>query len=174
MIIPQLIRGVPRSVWALRSAVVLGPAVALFAPSPQGYAPSQFTVALVLLTAIGWALVPDHPLGNVSLLLVLFWWATAVGEALPFASVVAAGGLLLSHTAATLLGYGPTRTQIARRLVATWALRATAAWVVALAIWVIAEAYSGRATPASFWLLGLAAALIGAVVAALRAPVRES
>jgi hypothetical protein len=165
---------VPLSVWALRSAVVLGPGVAVSAAAPQGYVPSLFVVALVLFAALVWAFVPDHLLGSVSLLLVLVWWATVVGEALPFASVLAAAGLLLSHTAATLLAYGPARTQIAPRLMATWAMRATAVWVVALAIWVVADAYSGHATPASFWLLGLTAALVGAVVAALRAPVRES
>jgi hypothetical protein len=160
-------------VWALRSAVVLGPVVAVSAAAPQGYSPSAFVVTVVLLTALGWAFAPDHLLGGVSVLLVLAWWATVVGDALPFASVVAAGGLLLSHTAATVLGYGPPRTRIAPRLLGTWAVRAAAVWVVALAIWVVADAYSGHATPASFWLLGLAAALVGAVVAALRAPVRD-
>jgi hypothetical protein len=169
-----VIRGVPRTVWALRSTVVLGPVVALTAAAPQGYAPSGFVVVLVLLAALGWAFAPDHVLGGVSLLVVLVWWAVAVGEALPVASLVAAAGLLLSHTAATVLGYGPPRTRIAPRLLATWARRASAVWVVALVIWVVADAYSGHATPPSFWLLGLAAALIGAVVAALRAPMRDS
>ena len=167
-----MIRGVPPTVWALRGAVVLGPVVAVSAAAPQGYAPSVTMVVLVGLTALGWAFAPDHLLGGVSPLLVLVWWATAVGEAVPFASVTAAAGLLVGHSGATLLGYGPPRTRIAPRLVAIWAVRAAAAWLVALVVWVVADAYSGHATPASFWLLGLAAALVSAVVAALRVPVR--
>ena len=169
-----MIRGVPPTVWALRAAIVLGPAVALLAGAPQGYMPSPFVVSLVELTALAWAFLPDNFLGSVSLLLVLVWWAVVVGAALPLASVVAAGGLLISHAAATVLAYGPARTRIAPRLVVTWARRAATAWVVALVIWLVAYAYSGEATPDSFWLLGLAAALVGAVVASLWAPVRES
>ena len=169
-----MIRGVPLTVWALRTAVVLGSAVALWAPAPWGYAPSPFIVAVVLLTALGGAFLPDHLLGSVSPLVVVVWWASVVGPALPFASVVAAAGLLIGHTAATVLAYGPARTRIAARVLATWVLRAAAAWLVAPVVWVVAAAYRGHATPASFWLLGLAAALVGAVTAALWAPVRES
>jgi hypothetical protein len=43
---------------------------------------------------------------------------------------------------------------------------------------VVARAYADRATPTSFWLAGLAAALVGSVVAAVvvqtRPPGRES
>ncbi len=166
-----MIRGVPPTVWALRCAVVLGPVVAVSAAVPQGHTPSPFMVVLVFLSALVWAVVPDHLFGGVPMLLVLVWWAIVIGDALPFTSVVAAAGLLISHLAATLLGYGPPRTHLAPRLLATWTLRAAAAWVVALAIWVVADTYSGHATPASFWLLGLTAALIGAVAATIRAPV---
>jgi hypothetical protein len=168
-----MIRGVPPTVWALRSAVVLGPVAAVSVAAPQGYSPSAFMLVLVLLTAVGWAFIPDHLFGGVSLLLVLVWWATVVGQALPFESVAAAAGLLLSHVAATVLGYGPPRTRIAPRMLATWALRATTAWMVALVVWLVADAYSGQPTPAPFWLLGLTAALVGAVVAALWQPVRS-
>lgn len=172
--IPGALLGVPVTVWALRCAVVLGPLVAVTAAAPEGYAPSLLAVALVLVSALLWAFLPDQVLGSVSLLVVLVWWALVVGEALPVASVVAAAGLLLSHTAATLLAYGPSRTRIAPRLLVTWTLRAAVAWLVALAVWGAAEAYRGQATPASFWLLGLTAALVGAVVAGLRVPVRGS
>jgi hypothetical protein len=167
-----MIRGVPLTVWALRAAVVLGPAVALWAPAPEGYTPSPFVVSVVLLSALGWAFAPDHLLGTMALVVVLVWWAVVVGAAVPLAAVVAAAGLLLSHSAATVLAYGPARTRVAPRLLATWAIRATAVWVVAPVIWLVADAFTGQPTPASFWLLGLGAALVGAVVAALWAPVR--
>ena len=169
-----MIRGVSPTVWALRAVVALGPAVALTAGVPQGYSPSPFVVVLVVLPALFWAFAPDNFLGSVSLVVVLLWWAVVVGAALPLASVVAAGGLLLSHVAATVLAYGPARARIAPRLVATWARRTAAAWVVALVVWWVAYASSDEPTPDSFWLLGLAVVLVGAVVASLWAPVKRS
>jgi hypothetical protein len=145
----------------------------VLAPALQGYPPSVFVVLVVLVAALGWSLAPDHLMGGVATLLVLIWWTTVVGDALPFTSVVAAAGLMLSHAAATVLGYGPPRTHIAPRLVMIWALRAVMVWPAALAIWLIADVYSGHATPTSFWILGLAGALAGALAAAFWVPVRD-
>lgn len=167
-----MIRGVPLTIWALRGLVVLGPAVAVSAAAPLGYAPSPLVVTLVVVAALVGAFAPDHFLSSVSMVLVLVWWAIVVGEALPLASVVAAAALVTGHTAGTVLAYGPARTRIAPRLLLTWALRAAVVWVAALVVWVVADVYRGQATPASFWLFGLAAALVGSVVAALRTPVR--
>lgn len=167
-----MIRGVSPTVWVLRGVMVLGSLLAVLAPAPQGYTPSVFVVAVVGLTALGWSLAPDHVLGGASLLVVLVWWTTVVGEALPVASVVAAAGMLLAHTAATVLGYGPARTELPGRLLVTWVARAAVVWPAALVIWLVADVYSGHATPTSFWLLGLAAALAGALAAAVWVPVR--
>ena len=40
-------------------------------------------------------------------------------------------------------------------------------------VWLVADAFSGRPTPTTFWLAGLAAALVAAVVAGLVVPVRS-
>jgi len=166
-------RGVPATTWALRAVVALGPLVAILAPAPQGFTPSAFSIVVVLVASVAWALVPDNVLAGGALVLVLVWWTFVVGAALPFTSVVAAAALVLSHSAATVLGYGPPRAQLDRRLLSTWTLRAAAVWPAALVIWLVADVYSGRATPTSFWLLGLAAGLVGAVVAAVWVPLRS-
>jgi hypothetical protein len=169
-----MIRGVPVSVWLLRAVVAAGPVVAVLAPAPQGYQPSAKVVVAVLLTGVAWAFAPDHFAGGLSLLIVLVWWMSVVGEALPLASVVAAAGFVASHAAATVLGYGPARARLEPHLVVTWARRAAMVWPAALVIWLVADVYSGHATPTSFWLLGLGAALVGALLAALWIPIRGS
>ncbi len=58
-------------------------------------------------------------------------------------------------------------------LVLLWVPRGAVAWLAALVVWLTARAYAGHATPAVFWLAGLAAALVGAVVAAVVAPTRD-
>ena len=85
----------------------------------------------------------------------------------------AAGGLLAAHVAALLLGYGPARMEVGADLVMLWVPRAAAVWLAALVVWLTARAYTGHATPTLFWLAGLAAALVGAVVAAVVIPTRD-
>jgi hypothetical protein len=164
------VRGVVPTVWVLRAVVALGPVVAILAPVPQGYSPSPFVIGVVAFTAVLFAFSPDHVMGGLTMLIVLVWWADVVGAAVPLASVVAAAGLLLSHTAATVLGYGPARAVLDARVVATWARRTAMVWPAALMIWLVADAYTGRASPTSFWLLGLGAALVGALAAAWMIP----
>jgi hypothetical protein len=51
-------------------------------------------------------------------------------------------------------------------------MRAATSWTAALAVWAVARAYGGPGSPETFWLSGLAAALVGAVVAAVATPIR--
>ena len=53
-----------------------------------------------------------------------------------------------------------------------WAMRAVMTWTAALAVWAVARAYSGHGSPTLFWLAGLAAALVGAVVVGIVASPR--
>lgn len=165
-----MIRGVPLTVWVLRAVVALGPLAALYAPAPEGYVPSVFVALVVLAAGLAFAAYPEAMAGAIVMLVVLVWWTTVVGQALPFASVVAATALLLSHTAATVLSYGPSRALLDRSVLVTWTLRAALVWCAAPVIWLVADAYSGQATPTSFWLLGLLTAVVGALVAALVVP----
>jgi hypothetical protein len=167
------IRGVPVGVWALRAVVVAGSLVALYSAAPEGFVPSPFVGALVAVVSGAFALRPEQFVGSVALALVLVWWALVVGTALPDGSLVAAAALLAAHLAAVLLGYGPPQMSVGRDLVLLWVPRGAAVWLAALVVWLTARAYTGHATPTLFWLAGLAAALVGAVVAAVVVPTRE-
>ena len=168
-----MIRGIPTSVWVLRSVVVLGSVVALYAAAPEGFVPSPFVSVVVVVVAGAFALRPEHFVGSVALALVLLWWALVVGSAVPGGTLVAAAALLAAHVAAVLLGYGPPQMPVGADLVRLWVPRAAAVWLAALVVWLTARAYTGHATPTLFWLAGLTAALVGAVVAAVVVPTRD-
>ena len=107
---------------------------------------------------------------------MLVWWAaTVVGDAGPARSLAAAAALLAAHVAAVLLGLR-ARREMARRP-PRWPCsgRAAAAlvWLAALVVWLAAPRLRGQPTPTTFWLAGLAAALVGAVVAAVVLPARS-
>jgi hypothetical protein len=159
--------------WVLRVLVAVGPLVALLAGVPQGYPPSVFMVVVVTVGGVLFALVPEHFVGAGVMGVVVLWWAAAVGEGIPVASLVAAAALLTSHVAATLLALGPARVVLDRAVVLRWAVRSLLVWPAALVVWLVADAFSGRPTPTTFWLAGLAAALVAAVAAGLVLPARS-
>lgn len=168
-----MIRGVRTSVWGLRVVAALGPMVALWAAAPAGFVPSPFVVSVVALASVAYALRPEHFTGPIVMAVVLLWWALAVGAAMPAGSLVAAAALLAGHVAGVLLGYGPPEMPVDSHLALLWAFRGATTWLAAPVVWLVADAYSGHATPTSFWLVGLATALVGAVVAAVVVPTRE-
>ncbi len=63
--------------------------------------------------------------------------------------------------------------EVGADLLVLWVPRAAAVWLAALVVWLTARAYTGHATPTVFWLAGLSAALVGAVVAAVAVPTRD-
>jgi hypothetical protein len=168
-----VIRGIPVSVWTLRAVVVLGSLLALYAGAPEGFVPSPFTGALVAVLAAAFALRPEHFVGSVALSVVLVWWALHVGSAVPTGALVAAAALLAAHVAAVLLGYGPPQMRVGADLVVLWVPRTAVVWLAALVVWLTARAYTGHVTPTLFLLTGLAAAVVGAVVAAVVIPTRD-
>ncbi len=172
MNLPRIGR-VPLSVWILRAVIVAGSMLALYAAAPEGFVPSPFAALVVLALAIGFALRPEHFVGSATLVVVLLWWALVVKTAFPNGTLVAAGALLAAHVAALLLGYGPSQMPVGSDLVKLWLPRGAAVWLAALVVWITDRAYNGHATPGSFWLVGLTAALVGAVVAAVVVPTRD-
>jgi hypothetical protein len=168
-----MLRRAHASVWVLRIIVVLGPLVALYAAAPEGFVPSPFVAAVVLAASVGFAVRPEYFVGSAVLAVVLIWWALVVGSAVPDGTLVAAAALLAAHVAALLLGYGPPEMPVGTDLVLLWVPRGAVVWLAALVVWLTARAYTGHATPALFWQVGLAAALVGAVVAAVVVPTRD-
>jgi hypothetical protein len=170
---PRLIRRLPRTVWVLRSIAALGPLVALWAAAPEGLVPSPFVVVVVALAGVAYAFRPEHFIGPIVLAVVLLWWALHVGPSMPVGAMVAAAAIIASHVAGVLLGYGPPRTPVGPDLVGPWVVRGASVWLAAPVVWIAARAYGGQASPTSFWLAGLAVALVGAVVGAVVVPTRD-
>jgi hypothetical protein len=165
-------RGLTRGGWAVRLVILLGPMVALLVPGLQGFGPPVWLVVVVAAASTAYAAMPDQFTGSVTMLLVLGSWCVEVGSAMPVTVVIAAAALLCSHVAATVASYGPTRLPPDPRIVLRWVRRSVLAWLVAPALWLVVDAYRGRLTPASFWVAGLAVALVLAVAAATIFPTR--
>ena len=168
-----MIRRVPRIVWVLRSIAALGPLAALWAAAPEGLVPSPFVVLLVALVGVAYAFRPEHFIGPIALAIVLLWWALHVEATMPVGALVASAALIASHVAGVLLGYGPPRMVVGSELVVPWVVRGALVWLAAPVVWIAARAYGGQASPTSFWLAGLAVALVGAVVGAVVVPTRD-
>jgi hypothetical protein len=168
-----MIRRVPRIVWILRAIAALGPLVALWAAAPEGLVPSPFVVVVVVLVGLANAFRPEHFIGPIAFAVVLLWWALHAGATMPVGALVASAALVASHVAGVLLGYGPPRMVVGRELVVPWVVRGALVWLAAPVVWIAARAYGGQASPTSFWLAGLAVALVGAVVGAVVVPTRD-
>jgi hypothetical protein len=59
-----------------------------------------------------------------------------------------------------------------RAIVLRWTRRGALAWLVAPVLWLAVDAQRGHTTPASYWVAGLAVALVLAVAVATAYPTR--
>jgi hypothetical protein len=158
-------RGAQPSVWVLRAVIAAGVMVALLAGSWTGYTPPVAIVVLVALGALLSPFRPEHLTLSITMGLVVFWWALQLRGEMPGAVLVVAAALIAAHVAATVLAYGPPSLPVDPELALLWAIRGALTWVAALVVWIVARAYTGHGTPSLFWLTGLSAAVIAAVVA---------
>ncbi len=168
----QLVRGAQRSVWALRATLAVGLIAALLAGVGAGDTPPPVVVVVVVLGAVLSAFRPERLSLPITMGLVLVWWALELHGHVPALVLVVAACLLASHVAAVLLAYGPPTLPLDPGLGLLWLARGSLAWLAALVVWVVARAYTGHGTPTLFWLSGLAAAVLGAVVAGATTPLR--
>jgi hypothetical protein len=167
-----MVRGAHRSVWVLRGVLLAGAVLALFAGVPEGYDPPVALVVFVVVGATLSAFRPEHLSLAITMVAVVVWWAYAHDTEMPVAVLVAAAGLLATHVAGVVLAYGPPSLPVAPEVALLWSGRGILAWVAALVVSGVARSYTGHGTPAVFWLTGLAAALVGAVVAGAAVPMR--
>jgi len=123
--------------------------------------------------SIGFAALPESPLGTACLALVVVWWALAVTDAGPLTAVPAALLLLAAHLAALLLSYGPAGMPLPRALVRRWLRRAAVVGAAAPVVWLVAVAVDDQPEPPGIWVAGLAAAVVLCLVAALAVDVGE-
>jgi hypothetical protein len=167
-----MIRRIPISVWCLRAVAGLGPLVALWAAAPAGFVPSPFVVGVTLVLGGVFAFRPESFAGPLAHVVVLLWWSLTVRAAMPAGVLVGAAALIASHVSGILMGYGPARMAVRAELVVPWVIRGAMVWLSAPVVWLAARAYRGEASPTSYWLVGLAVALVGAVVGAVVLPTR--
>lgn len=168
----SMMRGTPVSVWVLRVVLAASLVLALLAGVPQGYTPSVFVVVVVVIGALLSMIRPEHLGVSVTMGLVIAWWAVQLRSEMPVAVLVVAAALVVAHVAATLLGYGPPTLPLDPALAVLWVTRGVMVWTAGLAVWVVARAYDGHGSPALFWLVGLTAALVGAIAAGVTTPIR--
>lgn len=159
-------------VWALRGILAAGLMLALLAGIPEDYTPPLVLVVVVAAASALSAIRPEHLVVSITMGVVIVWWALQLHTEMPVAVLVVAAGLIVSHVAATMLAYGPTSLAIDPALAVLWTMRAAMTWTAGLVVWAVARAYAGHGSPGTFWLTGLAAALVGAVVAAFATPIR--
>ena len=163
-------RRFPGGGWALRLVIFLGPIVALLAGSPQGYTPQAWVVVVVAVFSFAFAVMPEHYVGSGALAIVVGWWVVEVQDGLPLTSIAAAAALLAAHLAGTVASYGPARLAPDAGALLLWARRGVLLWAVAPVTWIVVDAEAGRATSASYWVLGLAIGLAMAVLATMLYP----
>jgi hypothetical protein len=160
-----MIRGWPRSSWLLRSVVVVGPLVALFASVPAGATPAWWLVLLVAGLGVGFAVYPESTIGTGLFVLVIAWWGIGLRDGLHPAALVAAAGLLASHVAATVAAYGPGTVPPDPAAVRLWARRGIVVLPAAALAWGMATAARDQAEPPGLWAVGLAGLLVAFVTA---------
>jgi hypothetical protein len=158
-------RRLPRSGWVLRAVIFVAPLVALLAGVPQGHTPPPWLVTIVAAFSLAFAVMPEHYVGSATLVIVVSWWVVSVRDGLPLSSAVAAAGLLTAQLAGTVAAYGPPRLPPDRGVVLLWTRRGVLLWSAAGITWLVVVAEDGRATSASYWVGGMVAGLVLAVLA---------
>ncbi|HEY9353146.1 hypothetical protein OH802_11595 [Nocardioides sp. NBC_00850] len=176
--VAMLFRGWSRAQWMLRAAVVAGYLCALLAAAgiPGVGQPATPWLVVVVLAALGAAVLPDSSAGSLAGVLVLAYWAIAAIDhpvaALGPSAVVGAFGLVIAHLAAMLASYGPPGFTPDRGLVLLWLRRGTLilapSVLVALAVRVAAAELDGR-----HWVWGVAALVVISLAAAVTLVLRS-
>jgi hypothetical protein len=164
---------IPLSQLVLRALVVLGPVVALLASGPAGHAPPWWLVGTVALLAGASARVPDSPFSTASFMVVLAWWALAIGDGVPGWVLVAAAGLVVGHVAGLLASYGPASMPLDAPTLRSWVERGALVLLTAPVAWVAARALEGEPEQPGIWVLGVAAAAAATVAATAALVVRD-
>ena len=151
--------------WLLRGVVAAGPLAALLATGLAGVTPSWWLVLLVAGLGVGFAALPDSPVGTVTIGAVVLWWGVALGDGLHPAVLLAAGCLVAAHVAATLAALGSDDMVLDPPTMWLWAARGAGVLLVAPALWLLAEGVEGVEEVAGVWLVGLFAALVATAAA---------
>ncbi len=107
--------------------------LALLAGIPEDYTPPLVIVVVVALLGVVSAFRPEHLAVSIAMGVVIVWWALQLRSEMPVAVLVVAAGLVLTHVAATLLGYGPPSLAVDPALALLWTMRGAMTWTAGLA-----------------------------------------
>jgi hypothetical protein len=157
----------------LRAVVLVGPVLALLVARPADL-PHGWFVALTVVLSLGFAAMPESPLGTGCLGLVVFWWALDTADGVRVEAIPAALLLLATHVAAVLLSYGPTSLPIGAALLTRWVRRGLGVAVAAPLVWLVAALVDDQPEPPGIWISGLACAVVVCIVAATAVTMREA
>lgn len=157
----------------LRGVILVGPVLALLAARPADL-PHGWFVVLTAVLSVGFAAMPESPLGAGCLGLVVFWWALAAGDGVPVEAIPAALLLLATHLAAVLLSYGPPSLPIGAALLGRWVRRGAGVAVAAPLVWLVAVVVDDQPEPPGIWVAGLTCAVVVCIVAATAVTMREA
>ena len=155
----------PTSQLVLRSLVLLGPIVALFATGPAGHWPPWWLAVPVVGLAGAFAAMPDSPYGAGVSLAVVVWWTISLSDELQAEVMVAAAALVIAHLAAQVASYGPAALPIEAATLRRWGLRSALVLVTVPAVWGVARLLRGEPEQPGIWVLGAAVALAATVAA---------
>lgn len=159
--------GVTPPVAVLRTLLFVLPCAALALALPQ--VPHGLVVAGVVLSAAGWAWLPDHAVGVVPLALVAGWWS--VHDVVDWRLLVVGLLLAAAHVTATVASYGPATLAIDPRLARLWLARCALALVPLPVAWLAVRVLDPALAPSWLWLLtGVAAVGFLLVTARLTRP----
>ncbi len=156
----------------LRAVILVTPVLALLAARPTDL-PHGWFVALTLVLSMGFAAMPESPMGTLCLGVVVFWWALAAADGVPVGAIPAALLLLAAHVAAVLLSYGPPALPIGTALFGRWLRRGAGVAVAAPLVWLVAVVVEDQPEPPGIWISGLACAVVVCIVAATAVTMRE-
>ena len=156
----------------LRVVILVTPVLALLAARPADL-PHGWFVALTLVLSLGFAAMPESPMGTLCLGVVVFWWALAASDGVPIGAIPAALLLLAAHVAAVLLSYGPPALPIGTALLGRWLRRGAGVAVASPLVWLVAVVVDDQPEPPGIWISGLACAVVVCIVAATAVTMRQ-
>lgn len=153
--------------WGLRVTMVLGILVALLSTGLLGEWPAWWLVVAVGALSLGYALLPEGPMGTVAMGLVLAWWGVAFREGPDPQALVAAVALLASHLAGVVAGYGPDGLAVDRATVLLWVRRGLLVLPLAPLAWLVGTVVRDQPEPGGIWVVGISAAVLSALAASV-------
>jgi hypothetical protein len=119
----------------LRAVPLLGTPLFVWLTVVLGSPFHPVLTTVLMLLALGSALLPDSSVPLFLVLTLATTWALQVPETLSWGTPLAALLLLATHLSCTLCGYGPPALTLDRRVLAAWAGRALVMTAATAVVW---------------------------------------